>query len=288
VRGSRLLLLSLIVILLSPLELHAQAIQLPERMGPINDYAAQLGNEQRERLKFLVERLAYETGIEGGIQANLLITLLDPFSNTTRFASAIWDHWELQNNNTLLLVFVRDQGAWYFHWQASPDQMGNLNALVNETKIFERAVQLVRDRRISDAAVEAFEQLALNYAGPEIEEIPEDEILFNDASLESPLNPEPLDQEQDEVLFEDFSTESINTQTTSEDQTLWYALGGVGGSLVLFLLIRMAFMSSCPHCGGRLQRRDASMGRTSYRRSTSSRSKRITYCPNCRYQRTAA
>ena len=256
-------------------------VTLPQQTGSINDYAAQLGIESRDRLEFLIARL--DAG--AGINANMIITLIDPFSNPSNFSSALWDEWGLPDDRAMLIAFIREENIWRFHWRSSPDLQTTLNEL-ESAEMFDRTRSLVSDRRIVHAAIEYFEVLSENFVGPEIEEIP---VELNDSlTLETTELPDDWLEPSEANLIENLTTESIlqieEPGAGKSNSTLIYILGGVLGSVLLLFLIKLAFSLTCPECGGRLQKRKNSMRAFANQGVTQRHVQQVSYCTNCNYQ----
>jgi hypothetical protein len=275
VRGS--IIAALAFVFLASL-VYSQTPTLPQQIGSLNDYAATLGTQSRQEIQDKIDRLS----TRGNLNVAVLISRLDPFSHPPTFADAIWSEWTLSDERTLLLVFVSEEDSWNFHWKSSID----VRSIIDEvalTEDFQRVSTLVKDRRISDAVVQAISILDTNFVAPEIIEAPVETQLVED--------PETL---PDEVLIEEdypISSENISltqTQSGTQSNTLLYVIGGLIAALLLFLLVRLGLSGLCPDCGARLQKRTDPFSRPQFHRRSSRRGfgKQVYYaCPNCRYQR---
>ena len=253
-------------------------VTLPQQTGAINDYAAQLGIETRDRLEFLIARL--QSGAD--INANLIITLIDPFSNPSNFSAALWSEWALPEERAILVAFIREENIWRFHWRSSNDLKSALNELEN-AEYFDRVRNLVSDRRVVHAAIEFFEVLSENFVGPEIEEVIEEPL-----TLEQALEVDAEERNLEDEFISSLTTESINQVEApgffESNATLLYVIGGIAASIILLLLIKLAFSLTCPECGGRLQKRENSMRALYNQRVTPRHTQRISYCTKCNYQ----
>lgn len=243
----------------------AEEPPLPQPIGAINDYGAQLGPETRKQLQALAETLK----AQADVRLVLLITLLDPFSNPAQLAAAIWDAWDL-DSRTVLLLFVREEGDWRFFVQAgselaptllAPDVQGGL----------ERVRGLTAQRRIAQAAREALEGLAKRFQPSSAEKSP----LAGKNQVPSGTKGPP-------------SEEVINWRP-------WpWLVGGLAGLGALGLTLWALQRRRCPRCGERLRRRGPSAGMASFRHGRSrlqTRSDRrgwVYYCRRCGYARVAS
>lgn len=199
---------------------------LPEQIGAINDYAASLGRESRHTLRRHIEALAAEA-----VEVVLLITLLDPFSDSPRMSQAIWNRWGL-SSNSLLLLFVREGDRWVFE-QRTGEELPR-RPLGDEARREIRA--LLDDRRIASAAIRAVEGVAEAF-----------EIGTLGAEERSPPGREPSGQAtpgEDEGQSRAFWKRPL----------FWGLLGGLGGVALVWGAIRFALTWLCPRCGARMQR----------------------------------
>jgi len=138
----------------------AEGPPLPQPLGPISDYGAQLGPQTRRALQQLAEALQ----AQADVTVRLLITLLDPFSNPARLADALWEAWGL-GARAILLLFVREAGEWAFVVRAGAELAPAL--LEPELQgLFERVRRLTQQRRVARAARSAVEGLAERFLPP--------------------------------------------------------------------------------------------------------------------------
>ena len=237
--------------------LQAEEPPLPQPLGAINDYGAQLGPETRKELQALADVLK----AQAQINLVLLITLLDPFSDPARLAAAIWDAWGL-DPRTILLLFVREEGDWRFFAQAGSELAPTLLA-PDVQDILGRVQKLTAQRRVAQAARVAMEGLARRFQ-PSLAE-----------------NPPPLARKD---------------QGSPRGEASWrfWIVGGLAGLGALGLALWAVQRRRCPRCGERLHRRALSAGMATFRhgrprlRSRSDRRGWVYYCRRCGYARIAS
>jgi hypothetical protein len=231
---------------------------LPEPIGDLNDYGAQLGESTRRELQSQIDRLRGRAGV----RVTVLITLLDPFSDPVRYAREIWERWELDQEQgqgqgqAVLLVFVREGERWAFAWRASPDLMPRLQGSwgVELRRVVD---ELLQGRRVAQAARRALGALV---------------EVFDVAPPAAP--PE---------------TPVVRRGVWPYAPTFGWIVGVGLGLGALYLGLRWIVRWICPQCGRKLRRRSPGMphlyGRR--RRNGSRRSLRewVYYCRRCGYHR---
>ena len=241
-------------------------VDLPQQMGPINDYAASLGRQTREHLHSQIDRLSDEANVDLAV----LISLIDPFGDSARYAEAIWSEWNMGSERSVLLVVVREaENRWVFRARASSDVSDQLSELrLGEAR---SAIDgALADRDIADAVRIGVDVLAEKWA---------------------PATPAPPTGSSE-------TTDSASAATADDDapsapssegawwRALWVWI--VGGALLVLVLIALVIWALlawfCPRCGARLHKRtEASMAWDRVGRAAASRS--VYYCPRCRYVR---
>lgn len=232
----------------------AEEPPLPQPIGAINDYGAQLGPETRKQLQALADALK----AQADVRLVLLITLLDPFSNPAQLATAIWDAWNL-DSRTVLLLFVREEGDWRFFVQAGSELAPTLLA-PDVQEVLERVRGLTAQRRIAQAARKVMEGLAEHFQ-PSLAERP--------------------------------SSTEVSPLKGQASWRPWL-VGGLAGLGALGFTLWVAQRGRCPRCGERLRRREQSAGMASFRHGRSrlqTRSDRrgwVYYCRRCGYARVAS
>jgi hypothetical protein len=246
---------------------------LPQKTGAINDYSATLGNESRKTLQDLMTTLQND----GKTRVTLLFSRLDPFSNPPQFGEALWQAWQLEGERSIFLLFVTEENDWQFYWRTSAD----LSASFAEPAVKDalaKAQKSVSDRNISEAAIDFITTLKGLYVIVPVAPPPSKTNSSNTTGTQQPSTTTPS---PDQIASQQQSSKFL-----SLPMGFWYVAGGVGVALVLLLLIRAAFLSACPKCGGPLRKRQESMGYSQLQRRGSQRKSRVVYyCPNCRYQR---
>lgn len=245
---------------------------MPQKTGAINDYSATLGNESRKTLQDLITTLLND----GKTRVTLLFSRLDPFSNPPQFGEALWQAWQLEGERSIFLLFVTEENDWQFYWRTSAD----LSASFADSAIKEalaKAQKSVSDHNISEAAIDFVTTLKGLYVVVPVTPPPSQANSSNTATTQPSTTNVPPDQ----MLPQQQSSKFL-----SLPMSFWYVAGGVGVALMLLLLIRGAFLSSCPKCGGPMRKRQESMGYSQLQRPSSQRKSRVVYyCRNCRYQR---
>lgn len=206
------------------------SLNLPQPLGAISDYGAQLGRSTRIQLQAQIDALRQKAGI----RVYVLVTLLDPFSSPSVLAERIWEAWGLDaeegSNKTVLLVFVREGEPWAFRWRAgsvlapklrSPEMQGT----------WEAVTALVEERKIAQAVREGVEGLRRLFLRPS----PEPEL--------APRAPSP-------------SPEQAPSRRATGKVPIWLyvVLGFSVGLGLLGGVIAYALVWLCPECGARLRR----------------------------------
>ena len=241
-------------------------VDLPQPLGAISDYGAQLGRSTRIQLQTQIDDL-YQ---EAGIRVYVLVTLLDPFGNPSVLAERIWEAWALDegedSEKTVLLLFVREGEPWAFRWRAGSALAPQLRSPeMRET--WEAVTALVEERKIAQAVREGVGGLHRFFVGPSPEP-----------------TPSPPSKEQ---------RPSARTGRTP----IWlYVVWGFFGLLALLGgLIAYALVWLCPECGARLQRSPIgayglppgprSLRSSSRRGARGARRGWVYYCRRCGYRR---
>jgi len=222
-------------------------------MGAINDYAAALGPKSRQELKALIELLRAE-----GVNVTLLITLLDPYSNPELLSQSIWEEWGLEAEATVLLLFVREEDRWRFHWRASPDLTSSLSSQSASSQ--KSAIEaLLAQRRVAQAARRA--------------------VKF----LSGLLTRAPVGERSEAAAPQQ------EAHSWVKSRGLWYGLlGGLGGVGLVIALLRLAVIWLCPNCGSRLKResgRSLGFAYGGWSQSRRGHKNRVYYCRRCGYLR---
>jgi len=108
--------------LLVALSLLARSAELPRPIGTINDYGQTLDRTQREEAAARAEQLKAL-----GLALVYLASWHDPYDDPDRYASAVFDAWEL-GSDALLIVFLRDaRRVWEVRARMGPDVHGRVS-----------------------------------------------------------------------------------------------------------------------------------------------------------------
>jgi len=218
---------------------------LPKPIGAINDYAAALGPKSRKELDALIGRLRTE-----GIEVRLLITLLDPYSDPKLLSQRLWEEWGLSSKGTVLLLFVREEDRWRFHWRASPDLAPRLSNKA-AWKHREAIQALLIQRRVAQAARRAVSALS--------------DLLGGSGETEA-------------------TAPQRGTSRLFQSRWVGYGLGAIAAVGLMIGLIRWALVWLCPECGSRLKResgRAFGFGYGSWVRGRRTRRNWVYYCRRC-------
>ena len=240
-------------------------ISLPQQMGAINDYAASLGRQTREHLQSQIDRLNDGANVDLAV----LVSLIDPFGDSARYAEAIWSEWDMASERAVLLVYVREaENRWVFRARASSDLSDQLSELrLGEARSAIDAA--LADRDVADAVRIGVDALAEKWA---------------------PATPAPADESSGTNDSPSAATTAPSASSVEGGRPWWRALWVwiLGGALVVLTLLAVVIWALltwfCPRCGSRLRKRTESpMAWDRFGRGTKSRS--VYYCPRCRYVR---
>ncbi len=199
---------------------------LPKPIGALNDYAAAIGNS-RPALESALAALQNRAGI----QATILITLLDPFDDPTQLATRIIADWKIPQEKAVFALYVKETDHWAFRLWLSPDLTASFAGKA-QSSLEAQIAQDLQQRRVSQAVQETVDALVQAFMPPE------------------PPKPPPT------------STNPPRTQDANPKRSfgLWNSLALYGGAGLLALLllvigVRTLLYSFCPRCAGRLRAR---------------------------------
>ncbi len=245
---------------------------LPQRMGAINDYAASLGRQTREQLQAQIDRLDRNAGVELAV----LVSLLDPFGDPSRYADAIWREWGMGGDRAVLLVYVREaETRWAFRVRGSSavaDQVAALRSGGPRDAV---------DRALADRDVAEAVRLGVDALARQFEAAPNG--AQSDPATDGPTGDAAESAEAGSAEASDASQDGRDARA---GLPLWAWIAGGLGLLVLVLTVVVWTLLTwfCPRCGSTLRKRTESpqpwerAGRGGSHRS-------VYYCRNCRYVR---
>ncbi|GEM_PF-2697626 len=202
-------------------------VPLPQPLGAISDYGAQLGRSTRAQLQALIAQIEERAGV----RVYVLITLLDPFGSPSALVEAIWDAWALEaQGKAVLLLFVREGEPWAFRWRSHPE-LGPKLRTPEALALWAEVEALVGDRKVAQAVRTAVEGLHRALGGL----------------------PSPGPGGEGKGKEEETPPEGAGPVRAIP---IWvYALGGGLGVLGLLAgAVAYALVWLCPGCGARLAR----------------------------------
>ncbi len=212
---------------------------LPKPMGALNDYAAAIGNS-RPALEAALTALQSRAGI----QATILITLLDPFDDPDQLATRIRTDWKIPGTKAVFALFVKETDTWIARIWLSAD-LSERFASGPQAALEKQMKQDLQQRRVSQAVRETVDALTQTFLPPEPPKPPAGNPPANQGVIKGTrgligwMNP---------VVF--------------------YGAVALLAVLLVIIGIRALLYHFCPQCAGRLRVRQ-------------SRTNRVYYCERC-------
>lgn len=210
-------------------------------MGALNDYAAQIGNS-RPALE------AALTGLQSraGIQATILITLLDPFDDPDQLATRIRTDWKIPEAKAVFALFVKERDTWVARIWLSSD-LSERFASGPQATLEKQVRQDLQQRRVSQAVRETVDALAQAFLPPEPPK-PQPPAERPPAGQSAPTSRKSLIGWMPPVVF--------------------YGAVALWVTLLVVIGVRALLYRFCPACAGRLRVRQG-------------RAHRVYYCERC-------
>jgi len=188
------------------------AINLPEKIGRLNDYANVLRVGDHKDLENKLDRLSSR-----GKGLTILISLTDPYNNPGRYGFEISRKWGIYGDSQeSLIVFVKGGGSWHVSFFLTPSILETFPGGESSTEYREKVREKVKAGNIRSATITSIDRIYF------LEFFPEREANAGDE------------------------------EEKGGSYLLYYILGATGGFLLLSALVIREARIRCPECGSRM------------------------------------